>query len=59
MTIIYLIFILLLYGNDWQLVLTELIALCICLGILGIIGVCIYLIYRLTVKNIIKKLKIR
>ena len=59
MTIIYLIFILLLYGNDWQLVLTELIALCVCLGILGIIGVCIYLIYRLTVKSIIKKLEIR
>lgn len=59
MMIIYLVFILLLYGNDQKLVFTEMAALGVCMGIMAVTGICIYFVYRLTASSIREKLGIR
>lgn len=58
MIVIYLLFILLLYGNDGQIVFSEVAALGICLGILAMLSAVIYTVYRFTVAAVKKKLLI-
>lgn len=58
MIVIYLLFILLLYGNDGQIVFSEIVSLAVCLGILAALGVLIYVVYRLTATTIRRRLGI-
>ncbi len=58
MIVIFLLFILLLYANDSQLVFTEIVSLGVCLGIQIALGAVVYVVYRVTVGNIKKKLGI-
>lgn len=58
MIVIYLLFVLLLYANDGQIVFTEIVSLGVCLGIQVALGVVIYLVYRVTVRAIKKRLGI-
>lgn len=58
MIVIYLLFILFLYGNDGQIVFSEIVSLAVCLGILAALGVLIYIVYRLTATTIRRKLGI-
>lgn len=58
MIIVYLLFILLLYANDGQIVFTEIVSLGVCLGIDAALGAVVYVVYRVTVKAIKKKLGI-
>ena len=56
MTAIYLIFVLLLYGNDGKIVFSEIMALAACLGIEAALGGLTYLVYRSTVAGVCKRL---
>lgn len=58
MIAIYLLFILFLYGNDGQIVFSEIVSLAVCLGILAALGVLIYVVYRLTATTIRRRLGI-
>lgn len=58
MIVIYLLFILLLYGNDGQIVFSEIVSLAVCLGILASLGVLIYVVYRFTATTIRRRLGI-
>lgn len=58
MIVIYLLFILLLYGNDGQIVFSEIVSLAVCLGILAALGVLIYVVYRFTATTIRRRLGI-
>ena len=58
MIVIFLFFILLLYANDSQIVFTEIVSLGVCLGIQVALGVVIYVVYRVTVGAIKKRLEI-
>lgn len=58
MIVIYLLFILLLYGNDGQIVFSEIVSLAVCLGILAALGVLVYVVYRLTATTIRRRLGI-
>lgn len=58
MAVIYLIFILLLYGNDGQIVFSEVMALAVCLGIEFVLGGLTYGVYRFTARGIRRKLGI-
>ena len=58
MAAIYLIFILLLYGNDGQIVFSEVMALAVCLGIEFVLGGLTYGVYRFTARGIRRKLGI-
>ena len=55
---VYLFFILLLYGNDGQLVYSEIVSLGACLGIEAALSILIYGVYRVTVAGIRQKLGI-
>ena len=55
---IYLFFILLLYGNDGQLVYSEIVSLGACLGIEAALSMVIYGVYRVTVAGVRQKLGI-
>lgn len=58
MIVIYLLFILFLYGNDGQIVFSEIVSLAVCLGILAALGVLIYVVYRFTATTIRRRLGI-
>ena len=58
MAAIYLIFILLLYGNDGRIVFSEMMALAQCLGIELALGALTYAVYRFTARGIRRKLGI-
>ena len=57
-TAMYFLFMMILYGNDGRIHLTEWLALLVCLIIIAAIGVVIYGVYRATVKNVEKRLEI-
>ena len=58
MIVIYLIFVLLLYGNDGKIASSEIAALAACLGIEIALGVLTYFVYRATAAGIRRKLGI-
>lgn len=51
MTIMYLLYALLMFGNDGQLTSSEIVGLTVCFFILAAIALIYYLVYRYTVKN--------
>ncbi len=58
MSVMYLLFAMILYGNDGKIVTSEIISLGACLGILVLIGGVVYAVYRGTVKEMKRKLGI-
>ena len=58
MTAIYLFFIMILYANDGRMLSAEVIALLVCLGILGLLSAIIYAVYRASVRTIKRQLEI-
>lgn len=58
MTAIYLFFTMILYGNDGRMLSTEMLALFVCLAILGILAAIVYAVYRASVKTIKRQLEI-
>lgn len=58
MTVIYLFFIMILYGNDGRMLTAEMFALLVCLGILGVLAVIVYAVYRASVRTIKRQLDI-
>ena len=58
MTAIYLFFIMILYANDGRMLSAEVIALLVCLGILGLLSAIIYAVYRASVRMIKRQLEI-
>lgn len=58
MTAIYMFFVMILYGNDNRLLLTEILAMFVCLGILGVLATIVYVVYRVSVRTIKRQLEI-
>ena len=58
MTAIYLFFIMILYANDGRMLSAEVIALLVCLGILGLLAAIIYAVYSASVRMIKRQLEI-
>ena len=58
MTAIYLFFIMILYANDGRMLPAEVIALLVCLGILGLLAAIIYAVYSASVRMIKRQLEI-
>lgn len=58
MAAIYLFFIMILYGNDGRLLSAEVLALLVCIGILGLLAAIVYAVYRTSVRMIKKQLGI-
>ncbi len=57
-TAMYVLFIMILYGNDGRIVQTEWFAMLVCLALLVVIGLGIYTVYRATVRNVERRLGI-
>ena len=57
-TAMYVLFIMILYGNDGRIVQTEWFAMLVCLALLVAIGLGIYMVYRATVRNVERRLGI-
>ena len=58
MTAIYLFFIMILYANDGRMLTAEVLALLVCLGIIGVLAAIVYAVYRASVRTIKKQLEI-
>ena len=58
MTAIYLFFIMILYANDGRMLSAEVLALLVCLGIIGVLAAIVYAVYRASVRTIKKQLEI-
>ena len=54
----YLLFAMILYANDGQIIFSEIIALSVCFGVILLVGIMVFLVYRLTVRNMKKQLEI-
>ena len=58
MTAIYMFFIMILYANDGRMLSAEVLALLVCLGIIGLLAAIVYAVYRASVRTIKKQLEI-
>ena len=58
MTAIYMFFIMILYANDGRMLSAEVLALLVCLGIIGLLAAIVYAVYRASVRTIKKQLDI-
>lgn len=58
MTTIYLFFIMILYANDGRMLSAEVLALLVCLGIMGLLAAIVYAVYRVSVRTIKGQLEI-
>lgn len=58
MTAMYLLYVGIMFANDGRLTLTEIAGLAVCLGVLAVIGLIFFLVYRYTVRKIEKQLGI-
>lgn len=58
MTTIYLFFIMILYANDGRMLSAEVLALLVCLGIMGLLAVIVYAVYRASIRTIKRQLEI-
>ena len=58
MTAIYMFFIMILYANDGRMLSAEVLALLVCLGIIGLLAAIVYAVYRASVRKIKKQLEI-
>lgn len=58
MTAIYMFFIMILYTNDGRMLSAEVLALLVCLGIIGLLAAIVYAVYRASVRTIKKQLEI-
>lgn len=54
----YLLFGMILYANDGKIVFSEIIALSVCFGVILLVGIMVFLQYRVTVRNMKKQLDI-
>lgn len=54
----YFLFGMILYANDGQITFSEMIAMGVCFGVIMLVGITVFLLYRVTVKNIKKQLNI-
>lgn len=54
----YLLFAMILYANDGRIVFSEIIALGICFGVILLVGIMVFLVYGVTVRNMKKQLEI-
>lgn len=54
----YLLFAMILYANDSQIVFSEIIALGVCFGVILLVGIMVFLVYGVTVRNMKKQLEI-
>lgn len=57
-TAMYILFAMILYGNDGRIIRTEWLALLVCLMVLVAVGLGIYMVYRATVRNVERRLGI-
>lgn len=58
MTTIYLFFIMILYANDGRMLSAEVLALLVCLGIMGLLAAIVYAVYRASIRTIKRQLEI-
>lgn len=58
MTTIYLFFIMILYANDGRMLSAEVLALLVCLGIMGLLAAIVYAVYWASVRTIKRQLEI-
>lgn len=58
MSAMYFYYGMILYANDGQIVLSEAVGMGVCMGVLFLIGILFYLLYRMTVQNLKKQLEI-
>lgn len=58
MSAMYFLFGMILYANDGQITFSEIIAMGVCFGVIMLVGITVFLLYRLTVKNVKKQLNI-
>lgn len=54
----YFLFGMILYANDGRIVFSEIIAMGVCFGVILLIGIMVFLLYRFTVRNMKKQLDI-